>query len=112
MSTQPSVVQGTYNPAKLLDFLCKTLSIATDTKLAAQFGVGPPLISKIRHGRYGISSEFLIKIHDVTGISIPTLREIMGDRRKKHRFSKNVKYSLESRAEERPPSADRQSAVQ
>lgn len=82
-------VHGTYNPCKLLDFLRKALTIETDAKLAARFGVRPPLVSKIRHGTHEISSEFLIKIHEATGISILGLREIMGDRRSQHRYRKN-----------------------
>lgn len=99
MLKRTSAIHGTYNPSMLLDFLCEALSIKNDAKLAAKFGVGPPLISKIRRGTHDISSEFLIKIHDITGISIFELRAIMGDRRSKHRFSKNSNCALERRAE-------------
>lgn len=98
-------IHGTYDPKMLLDFLRKTLSIETDAKLAAKFGVGAALISKIRHGTHDISSEFLIKIHDVTGVTIIGLREIMGDRRRKHRYrkNKNSNFPLVGRSEKRAP---------
>lgn len=49
--------------------------------------VAPPVISKIRHRRLAVSAALLIRMHEVSDITIGDLRYLMGDRRKKFRIS-------------------------
>jgi hypothetical protein len=49
--------------------------------------VAPPVISKIRHHRLPVGASLLIRMHEVTGMSIRDLRDLMGDRRTKYRLS-------------------------
>jgi Sec-independent protein translocase protein TatA len=45
------------------------------------------VISKIRHHRLPVGASLLIRMHEVTGMSIRDLRDLMGDRRTKYRLS-------------------------
>lgn len=84
----PTVAQS-YNPSNLFDFLCRRYRAKTDVQLAMLLGVGNPLICKMRRRVQPVSGSLLIRIHEITGISIRELKEIMGDRRSKQRASKN-----------------------
>jgi hypothetical protein len=42
--------------------------------------VAPPVISKIRHRKLPIGASLLIRMHEVTELSIKDLRGLMGDR--------------------------------
>lgn len=79
-------VQGGYQPNRLLDTLIKDLHLKNDAALCRTLQIGPPLISKIRHGRLPVSASILIRMHETTGRSIRELRQVLGDRRAKYRF--------------------------
>lgn len=78
---------GTYDPNHLLDTLLRKMQLRNDAALAKILDVGPPLISKIRHGRLPVGASLLIRMHEVTGFSLRQLRDIMGDRRGRYRVS-------------------------
>ena len=61
------------NPCKFLDTLIKHLGLKNDAGLARALGMGPPVISKIRHGKHGIGATLLLRAHELT--ELPT-REI------------------------------------
>ena len=48
---------------------------------------GPPVISKIRHHRLPVGASLLIRMHEISGMSIRDLRDLLGDRRTKYRVS-------------------------
>lgn len=77
----------TYNPNNLLDNLLGKMQLKNDAALSRVLEVAPPVISKIRHRRLPVGSSLLIRIHEVTGMSIRDLRDLMGDRRSKYRLS-------------------------
>lgn len=79
-------LQGGYQPNRLLDTLIKELHLKNDAALCRTLQIGPPLISKIRHGRLPVSASILIRMHETTGRSIHELRQVLGDRRAKYRF--------------------------
>lgn len=79
-------VQSGYQPNRLLDTLIKELHLKNDAALCRTLQIGPPLISKIRHGRLPVSASILIRMHETTGRSIRELRQVLGDRRAKYRF--------------------------
>jgi hypothetical protein len=58
------------------------------------------VISKIRHYRLAIGASLLIRMHEVSDISIGNLRILMGDRRGKFRvaFSQNDLPDMSPRA--------------
>ena len=79
--------QLTYDPNNLLDLLIDKLSIKNDAALSRALEVAPPVISKIRHRRLPIGASLLIRMHEVSDLSICELRILMGDRRDKFRIS-------------------------
>jgi transcriptional regulator with XRE-family HTH domain len=76
-----------YDPNRLLNTLLTRLNLKNDAALSRALEVAPPLISKIRHGRLPVGAALLIRMHEVSNISIKELRELMGDRRQKFRIS-------------------------
>ena len=80
-----------YDPNRLLDHLIDVLDLKNDAALARLLEVAPPVISKIRHFRLAIGPSLLIRMHEVSDITIAQLRLLMGDRRGKFRvaFSQN-----------------------
>lgn len=80
-------VEQTYNPNRLLDSLLQNMQLKNDAALSRMLEVAPPLISKIRHRRLPVSASLLMRMHEVTNMSIGDLRFLMGDRRNKYRLS-------------------------
>lgn len=76
-----------YNPNLLLDELQQRLQLKNDAALSRALEVAPPVISKIRHRRLPVGASLLIRMHEVSDISIRDLRLLMGDRRDKFRMS-------------------------
>lgn len=79
--------QVEYDPNKLLDALIEKLSLKNDAALSRILEVAPPVISKIRHRRLPVGASLLIRMHEVSDLSIQELRTLMGDRRAKFRIS-------------------------
>ncbi len=75
-----------YDPSHLLDTLQATLKLKNDAALSRILGLSPPVISKIRHRQIPVGASVLIRIHEVTQLSIAVLRGLMGDRRKQYRI--------------------------
>ena len=78
---------GEYNPGRLLDALAERLGAKNDAALSRMLEVAPPVISKIRHHRLPVGASLLIRMHEVSDLSIRDLRYLMGDRRNKFRIS-------------------------
>jgi hypothetical protein len=76
-----------YDPNHLLDSLIQKLSLKNDAALSRALEVAPPVISKIRHRRLPVGASLLIRMHEVSDLSIQDLRALMGDRRDKFRIS-------------------------
>jgi hypothetical protein len=79
--------QVNYDPNHLLDALIEKLHLKNDAALSRALEVAPPVISKIRHRRLPVGASLLIRMHEVSELSIRELRELMGDRREKFRIS-------------------------
>ncbi|RJG04041.1 hypothetical protein [Noviherbaspirillum sedimenti] len=76
-----------YDPNHLLDSLLEKLHLKNDAALSRALEVAPPVISKIRHRRLPVGASLLIRMHEVSDLSIRELRSLMGDRRDKFRIS-------------------------
>ena len=94
MTTQPENTssnrladQVAYDPNNLLDSLIEKLHLKNDAALSRALEVAPPVISKIRHRRLPVGASLLIRMHEVSDLSIRDLRILMGDRRDKFRIS-------------------------
>lgn len=79
--------QVTYDPNHLLDSLIEKLKLKNDAALSRALEVAPPVISKIRHRRLPVGASLLIRMHEVSELTIGELRALMGDRRAKFRIS-------------------------
>ena len=78
--------QLAYDPNNLLDTLIDKLHLKNDAALSRALEVAPPVISKIRHRRLPVGASLLIRMHEVSDLSIRELRTLMGDRREKFRI--------------------------
>ena len=76
-----------YDPDQLLASLIGKLNLKNDAALSRALEVSPPVISKIRHRRLPVTASLLIRMHEVSDLSIRDLRYLMGDRRNKFRIS-------------------------
>lgn len=91
-----------YDPNNLLDTLIKQLHLKNDAALSRALEVAPPVISKIRHRRLPVGASLLIRMHEISDVSIKDLRELMGDRRAKFRISDKQFKPKESTADTTP----------
>jgi hypothetical protein len=87
-----------FNPNNLLDTLRSKLDLKNDAALSRALAVSAPLVSKMRHRSLPVGASILIRMHEVSGLSIGELRELMGDRRKRVRMGKVVKFTGGSEA--------------
>nr|WP_062120367.1 hypothetical protein [Collimonas pratensis] len=78
---------ATYDPNHLLDQLIDKLQLKNDAALSRALEVAPPVISKIRHRRLPVGASLLIRMHEVSDLTIGELHGLMGDRRQKFRIS-------------------------
>jgi len=75
-----------YNPNRLLDAIIETVGLKNDAALSRALAVEAPVISKIRHGKLPVGGILLIRMHEISQLSIRELRSLMGDRRDKFRI--------------------------
>lgn len=87
MNNQNLLGQIQYDPDNLLTSVIGKLNLKNDAALSRALEVAPPVISKIRHRRIPVGASLLIRMHEVTNLSIKELRSLMGDRRNKFRIS-------------------------
>lgn len=62
---------------KLLDYLQKTYEIKNDRQLALQIGFSTPTLSKIRTGKYKVSADMIIAIHEKFNMSIKEIKKLL-----------------------------------
>ncbi|MYN10771.1 hypothetical protein [Pseudoduganella aquatica] len=77
-----------FDPNPLFDHLLELLQLKNDAALSRLLEVEAPTISKIRHGRLKVSAGMLLRMHEVSQLSITELRRLMGDRRRSFRPGK------------------------
>lgn len=63
----------------LLDFMTERLKVKNDSALAKKLNLAPPILSKLRHGRYRATPGILIIMHEASDVSIKILRFLSGD---------------------------------
>lgn len=65
------------NANLLLDTLLEVLKLKNDAAMSRLMEVAPPVISKMRHKRLPVSADFLIRAHDISGLSLNDLRAVL-----------------------------------
>lgn len=89
-----------YDPNNLLNTMILQLNLKNDAALSRALDVSPPVISKIRHKRLPIGASMLIRMHEITDLSIRELRELMGDQRHQYRIGyKQQKQNVKLRSD-------------
>lgn len=79
---QPALASlSTYDPNQLLDGVIEYLNVKNDAALSRALAIAPPIISKIRHRKMVVGPALLIRMHEITDLSIRDLRAMMGDKR-------------------------------
>ena len=93
-----------FDPSWMLNTVIRMLQLKNDAALSRELEVAPPVLSKIRHGRIPVGPSLLIRLHEVSGISIQELRGLMGDRRERFRIGSRS-FEPERGHESPPPAA-------
>lgn len=101
MTTNTPDSQKRYDPNRLMDALKDMLHLDSDVALSQVLEVSPLVISHIRYRGYPVAPSILIKMHDITRLSIQDLRDIMGDRRKTVRTSYDMAFLSDPELPER-----------
>lgn len=78
---------GSYDSNHLLDSILDKLHLPDDAALCEALDVDASVISDLRDLRREVDAALLIRMHELTDISIAGLRNILGDRRRKARFA-------------------------
>ena len=78
---------GSYDSNHLLDSILDKLCLPDDAALCEALDVDESVISDLRELRREVDAALLIRMHELTDISIAGLRNILGDRRRKARFA-------------------------
>ena len=68
---------ATYDPNRVLDAVIEKLQLKNDDALSRVLEVAPPVISKIRHQTLPIGATILLRMHEVSDLSIKDLRMLM-----------------------------------
>ena len=68
---------ATYDPNRVLDAIIAKLELKNDAALSRVLEVAPPVISKIRHQTLPIGATILLRMHEVSDLSIRELRTLM-----------------------------------
>jgi plasmid maintenance system antidote protein VapI len=64
-------------PHALLDAIIAEFQLKNDAALSNFLDVPPPHVSRMRHVRYGISAEMILRVYDKTGWSIEKIRSYL-----------------------------------
>jgi hypothetical protein len=73
-----AVTSEQQDPNGLLDEAMRVLNLKNDAALARVFDVAPPVLSKIRHRRLPVGASFMLKCHEIAGMTLPTIRSYVG----------------------------------
>ncbi len=63
--------------AALLDSLLRSSGLKNDARLARALRVSPPVISKIRSGKLGVSDSFILRVHETFDLPVREIRAIL-----------------------------------
>jgi hypothetical protein len=63
---------------KLLDHVLKVTGLKNDAVLCRKLETAAPVMSKIRHGQTKVGATLIIRIHELTGMSVKEIKELAG----------------------------------
>jgi hypothetical protein len=62
---------------KLLDFIGENYLLKTDAAIADFIGTVPPVVSKIRSGKLTFGAQYIIRLHEKTGVSVADIKAML-----------------------------------
>ena len=65
---------------ELLNEVIRTQRLKNDAALSRALEVAPPVISKMRRGKLKIGAEMLVRLHELTGWAIRTMKTALGQK--------------------------------
>lgn len=77
MEQQQKIEKTQDDQNRLIDALLQRKGLKNDAALSRFLQVGPPAISKIRHGKLGISADMMLRMHEAFEIPVAELRRLM-----------------------------------
>jgi plasmid maintenance system antidote protein VapI len=80
-----------YDPGLFLDRLLSQLHLADDSQLARTLKMNKKVLISIRERRQPISGSMLMRMQEVTGLTVEELRHMLKDRRKTSRMTGPLK---------------------
>lgn len=81
------MIPSDYDPNRLLDTLTQRLGVKSDKALSQKLKIHKSLMTGIRQQRLPVGASLMMGIHEATGIDLPELKRILGDRRSKFRLT-------------------------
>jgi hypothetical protein len=85
--TELNTIQKTYDPNNLIDAVTKRLALKNDAAVARALKVETPIIEKVRSNHLPLGGYLLMRLRELTGMSVTDLQDLMGDRRRKFRMN-------------------------
>lgn len=79
-----------YDPDRFLTTLQSHLNVYGDVALSKALHISPGLIAQLRARRRPVSGALLLRLQEVTSMSVAELRRMMGDRRQKCRMPRQI----------------------
>lgn len=79
-----------YDPGHLLTALQGQLNVHSDAALSKALNISRGLIHQMRERRRPVAGAVLIRMQEVSQLSVADLRDLMGDRRRKCRMPVNL----------------------
>jgi plasmid maintenance system antidote protein VapI len=67
-----------YTPGHYLGLIAERLSLRNDAQLVRRMGIGRLVINRIRNRKTAVTPDFMMLVHDMTGISIGDQRYMLG----------------------------------
>ena len=74
--------QGPYDPGRLLMYLMQTLQLKNEVALSRTLRISHALLTAIREQKFPVAGAVLMRMQEVSQLSIAELRKLMGDRRR------------------------------
>ncbi|MBZ2206621.1 hypothetical protein [Massilia soli] len=79
--------QKKYDPNNLIDAVTARLALKNDAAVARALKVEAPIIEKVRSNKLPLGGYLLMRLRELTGMSVNDLQDLMGDRRRKFRMN-------------------------
>ena len=87
MQLQMNTPASHYDPNQLLDALLARLELKNDAALSRALDVARPVLFSIRQRSLGVGAWLLLRMAEVSNLSVADLRSLMGDQRARLRVA-------------------------